>query len=173
MTILHLSCLAGSVLALVAAAAPTVSFGTYELKLSETAPGNLLPSFKFMDGAVEGGSSKIPIGGGTPPLNPFVPSDGCPFDIWNHASPDLSAPNLPYLTQDQWSCARTPTNVSVIVYEDDALRLSITPQWGGRIWSVYDKARKRDWTFANPAHQPANIAILKAWTSGGIEFNFR
>ena len=31
---------------------------------------------------------------------------------------------------------------------------------------------ERDWTFANPAHQPANIGVLKSWSSGGIEFNW-
>jgi hypothetical protein len=41
-----------------------------------------------------------------------------------------------------------------------------------RSWSVFDKARNRDWTFANPAHQPANIAVLKSWSSGGIEWNW-
>lgn len=37
---------------------------------------------------------------------------------------------------------------------------------------MYDKLRGRDWTFSNPAHQPANIAVLKAWTAGGIEWNW-
>jgi hypothetical protein len=146
-----------------ARAAPTVSWDTYSMKVSETGPGNLLPQFRFMHAQVEGGSSTVPIGGGVPPANPFTPSDSCGEEIWNHASVDLSAPNMPHLTQDQWSCSRTPTNVSVIAYEDSFLKLSITPQWGARIWSVHDKRRNRDWTFNNPAHQPANIAVLKAW----------
>ena len=124
------------------------------------------------DAQVEGGSTSVAIGGGTPRRAPFTPGDSCPPEIWDHASPDLHAPNLPYLTQDRWDCARTPSAVPVIAYEDAALRLSITPQWGGRIWSVYDKAAGRDWVFANPAHQPSNIAVLKAWSSGGIEFNW-
>ena len=52
------------------------------------------------------------------------------------------------------------------------LRLQIVPQWGARIWTVYDKIRNKDWVFSNPAHQPANIAVRKAWTSGGIEWNW-
>jgi len=79
---------------------------------------------------------------------------------------------MPYLLQDQWTCEREPTDVPVIAYENDRLKLSITPQWGARIWSVYDKVLKRDWTFANPAHQPANIGVLKSWSAGGIEFNW-
>ena len=121
---------------------------------------------------VEGGSESVAIGGGTVAPQPFVPGDSCPEMIFDHASADLHAPNLPYLTQDLWGCERAPTNVSVLAYEDAHLRLSITPQFNGRIWSVFDKARNRDWTFANPAHQPANIAVLKSWSSGGIEWNW-
>jgi hypothetical protein len=156
----------------IAAAFPTISNGSIPLKVSKTAAGNLLPQFRFQLSQVEGGSNAVNIGGGLPPKSPFLPTDSAPEVIWDHASGDLHAPNLPYLTQDDWSCEREPTNVSVITYEDEHLRLSITPQWGARIWSVYDKARGRDWTFSNPAHQPANIAVLKAWSSGGIEWNW-
>ena len=156
----------------VAASPASISWGVYPLKLSSVAPGNLLPSFSFQLSQSEGGALSVPIGGGAGTPSPFIPSDSCPLEIWDHASPDLHSVNLPYLTQDQWDCARAPTTVPVIVFEDAHLKLSITPQWGARIWSVHDKARGRDWTFANPAHQPANIAVLKAWTSGGIEWNW-
>ena len=53
-----------------------------------------------------------------------------------------------------------------------SLRISIIPQWGARIWSVFDKRRGRDWVFANPAHQPANIGARGAWVAGGLEFNW-
>ena len=153
-------------------AVPTVSAGTLPLKVSRVAPGNLLPQFRFMLSQVEGGSSKVNIGGGTVPKSPYIPGDSSPEFMWDHASPDLHAPNLPYLTQDEWGCERRPENVSTILYEDSRLTLHITPQWGARIWSVYDKVLKRDWVFSNPAHQPANIAVRKAWTSGGIEWNW-
>lgn len=155
-----------------AGAPPTLSPSTLPLRVSSTAPGNLLPAFRFQLSQVEGGSTSVAIGGGLPTPGPFVPGDSCPELIFDHASADLHAPNLPYLTQDRWDCARSPQNVSVLAYEDAFLRLAITPQWNGRIWSVHDKARGRDWTFANPAHQPANIAVLKSWTAGGIEWNW-
>jgi hypothetical protein len=46
---------------------------------------------------------------------------------------------LPYLEQDDWGCERTPTNLSVVILENEYLRASITPQWGEKIWSVYNK----------------------------------
>jgi hypothetical protein len=155
-----------------ASAEAAVFWSSFELKLSEVAPGNVLPAFEFLASQLEGGAISVPIGGGAWKKSPFVPADSAPFEIWDHASDDLHAPFLPYLMQDQWDCNRKPTNVSTLVFEDERLRLSIMPQWNARIWSVYDKTLKRDWVFANPAHQPANVAVLKAWTSGGIEFNW-
>ena len=151
-----------------ALAQASVSQGTLPLKLSVTQPGNLLPSFRFRLSQVEGGSLQVPIGGGKIDPSPFVPGDSCPEEIWNHASADLHAPNLPYLTQDRWGCERAPTDVGVLVYEDSFLKLSITPNWAGRIWSVHDKKRNRDWTFNNSAHQvsaPRNGLATQATTS--------
>ena len=155
-----------------AAAAGALSWAPYPLKLSAVAPGSVLPAFEFLASQVEGGAISVPIGGGRAQPAPFAPADSAPFEIWDHASADLHAPFLPYLLQDQWSCERAPANVSSLVYEDERLRLNIMPQWNARIWRVYDKALQRDWVFANPAHQPANVAVLKAWTSGGIEWNW-
>jgi hypothetical protein len=123
-------------------------------------------------GAIEGGSLDVKLGGGPGDTNPYVPFDTAPDEIWDHASTDLRAPSMPYLLQDQWTCDREETDVPTIAYENDRLKLSITPQWGARIWSVYDKKMEQDWTFANPAHQPANIGVLKSWSAGGIEFNW-
>jgi hypothetical protein len=117
-----------------AARSQRVYASTYAMRMSETAPGNLLPSFRFMLGQVEGGSEHVAIGGGSIEPAPFVPGDSCPEQIFDHASADLHAPNLPYLTQDLWDCARVPTNVSVLAYEDAHLRLSITPQFNGRMF---------------------------------------
>ncbi len=155
-----------------AAATTAVDHSEYTLAVSEVYPGNLLPQFRFQLGVVEGGSSAVAIGGGTLEPNPFVPDDTCPAEIWDHASLDLRAPQLPHLSQDQWGCERETRGVPSLTVEDEHLRLSILPQWGGRIWSAFDKEFDRELVFANPAHQPANIAVLKAWTSGGIEYNW-
>ena len=74
---------------------------------SETLPGNLLPNFLFMQGAIEGGSVGVNIGGGRGNKKPFMPDDTCTDDIWEGAMEDMRSPQLPYLTQDLWTCART------------------------------------------------------------------
>lgn len=41
-----------------------------------------------------------------------------------------------------------------------------------QVWSLYHKKFKKEMLFNNPAHQPANIGLRKAWTSGGCEWNW-
>ena len=74
--------------------------------------------------------------------------------------------------QDDWGCERAATEVDAIVVETDQLRAAITPQWGGKVWSLYHKKYKRQLFFNNPAHQPNNIGYRKSWTSGGCEWNW-
>jgi hypothetical protein len=119
-----------------------VTMGEEPMKMSNVSPPNLLPSFFFMAGSEEGGSFSASKGGyqggmGTP--NPFTPPDSCPDELFENTMEDLRVPVLPYLEQDEWGCERTPTNVSVIVLENEYLRAAITPQWGGKVWSLYNK----------------------------------
>jgi hypothetical protein len=85
---------------------------------------------------------------------------------------DERSPQLPYLTQDLWTCDRKQEDLPVWLMEDDELKVTITPQFAGKVWAIYDKSRERDILFNNRAHQPANIAALKAWASGGAEWNW-
>ena len=81
----------------------------------------------------------------------------CPEDVFEGMSPDLRAPKLPWRVQEDWGCERNRTSVRVLVLENELLRAAITPQWGGKVWSLYHKGHKRQLFFNNPAHQPANI----------------
>ena len=96
----------------------------------------------------------------------------CPEDVFEGMSPDLRAPKLPWRVQEDWGCERNRTSVRVLVLENELLRAAITPQWGGKVWSLYHKGHKRQLFFNNPAHQPANIGYLKAWAAGGAEWNW-
>merc|ERR1719174_1057871 len=155
-----------------------VSWGKERMKNSSTGPDNTLPSFLFMAGGEEGGSlfggafNYLDGGGGTGKPSPFMVPVDCPDDLFENMSPDLRVPQLPWALQDDWGCERTPMDVDVVVAENDFLRAAITPQWGGKVWSLYHKKYKRQLFFNNPAHQPNNIGYRKAWTSGGCEWNW-
>ena len=139
---------------------------------SETKPGNLLPQFLFMQGSIEGGSVGVPIGGGRGNKRPFTPDDSCGDDIFDGALEDERSPQLPYLTQDLWGCERKDDDISVWTMQNDYLKVTITPQYAGKVWGIFDKVRQKELLYANRAHQPANIAALKAWAAGGAEWNW-
>ena len=78
---------------------------------------------------------------------------------------------LPYLMQDRYDRNRAKRPIKVCVMENDCLRATILPDFGGRLYSLYDKEAERELLFANPVIQPANLAIRDAWLSGGVEWN--
>ena len=142
------------------------------LTLPITPIGNLLPNFLFQQGSIEGGSIGVKIGGGRGEPHPFVPDDTCTDDIFDGAMEDMRSPQLPYLTQDLWTCDRKQEDIQAYTMETDALKVTITPQFAGKVWGIYDKVRERELLYANRAHQPANIGALKSWAAGGAEWNW-
>mmetsp|Transcript_10437 Transcript_10437/g.22914 ORF Transcript_10437/g.22914 Transcript_10437/m.22914 type:complete len:795 (+) Transcript_10437:25-2409(+) len=153
----------------------TASNGTLDIKyMSTVAPGNLMPPFLFLQGESDGleQSFTLNIGGGTGQKIPFVPDESCDDAVFDGASPDLRSPQLPYLKLDSWGCERQPATLAAVILETDELRVTITPQFGGKIWGMYDKVNKKEFFFHNEAHQPANIGARAAWTAGGLEFNW-
>jgi len=150
----------------------TVQHSTMNILNSDTLPGNLLPNFLFQQGSIEGGSVGVKIGGGRGTPKQFTPDDSCGDDIFEGAMEDMRSPQLPYLTQDLWNCDRTPEDISVWTMENEDLKVTITPQYSGKVWGIYDKKREKELLYANRAHQPANIGALKSWAAGGAEWNW-
>jgi hypothetical protein len=143
-------------------------------RYSTVGGGALLPGFLFMQGESDGLEQTLAIrtGGGAGRPIPFVPDDSCDDAIFEGASPDLRSPQLPYLKYDTWGCERSATVLPVVQMDSTSMRASVTTQFGGKVWSLYDKVSKREFFFSNPAHQPANIGARGAWSAGGLEFNW-
>ena len=78
---------------------------------------------------------------------------------------------LPYLMQDRYSREKTPLKIKVCILENDYLKAVFMPEYGGRLYSLFDKINNKDLVMKNPVIQPANLAIRNAWLSGGIEWN--
>ena len=134
----------------------TVSWGTERIKVSETGPSSTLPSFFFMATDEEGGGLYTGYnytGGDKGKPVPFEAKTSCPEDVFEHMSPDLRVPQLPWRLQEDWGCEQVEKDVDMIVLENDYLRATIAPQWGGKIWSLYHKKLDRQLFFNNPAHQ--------------------
>lgn len=78
---------------------------------------------------------------------------------------------LPYCMQDHYDRKKVMREYEVVVLENAYLRAEFMPQFGGRLWSLYDKEHKRDLVHHNPVFQPVNFGLRNAWISGGVEWN--
>lgn len=78
---------------------------------------------------------------------------------------------LPYAKQDSYQRSRTLRDVQCAVLQNDILTATFLPGYGGRLWSLVDRASGRDQLHRNPVVQPANLALRDAWLAGGVEWN--
>lgn len=94
-----------------------------------------------------------------------------PPQVLNGAIYDATFGILPYTTQDQYDRSQKDSTLNTIVLENEKLKATFYPQFGGRLASLYDKVKKKELLFDNPVFQPANLALRNAWFSGGVEWN--
>lgn len=59
-----------------------------------------------------------------------------------------------------------------VVIENDYIRVTVLPEYGGRVFSAEDKTTGRDFLYRQHVIKPALIGLLGPWISGGIEFNW-
>ena len=79
---------------------------------------------------------------------------------------------LPYKWQDLFTRSRTQMRIRTIIMENDHVRAEFWPDYGMRLYSLIQKDDGRQLLFDNPVLQIGNLAVRKAWFSGGIEWNF-
>lgn len=78
---------------------------------------------------------------------------------------------LPSKLQDRYNSTLRPQVWKTAVLENDFLKATFIPALGGRLWSLWDKEKKRNLLTENPVVKPGNLAICNAWCSGGVEWN--
>ncbi|MGN6486397.1 MAG: DUF5107 domain-containing protein, partial [Devosia sp.] len=78
---------------------------------------------------------------------------------------------LPYQVSDDYDRDLKQGELDVLVLENGRLKAVVAPSLGGRLLELTDLVTGRDLVFRNPVFQPANLAALNAWLSGGIEWN--
>jgi len=78
---------------------------------------------------------------------------------------------LPYSLQDGFDRQLEQTAFQVAVLENEVLKATFLLEFGGRLWSLIHKPSGRELLEVNPVLQLANLAIRKAWFSGGVEWN--
>jgi hypothetical protein len=97
---------------------------------------------------------------------PDTPAEMLENMVYGHSSSIL-----PYTVQDGFDRQLVPTEFRVAVLENEILRATFLIEYGGRLWSLVHKPSGRELLEVNPVFQLANLAIRKAWFSGGVEWN--
>ncbi len=77
----------------------------------------------------------------------------------------------PYIYQDMYDRTLTEKPYEVAVLENEYIKATFTPCFGGKLWSLVDKTTGRELLFKNEVVRPCNLAVRNAWLSGGIEWN--
>ena len=78
---------------------------------------------------------------------------------------------FPYRMQDMYTRPLHDTEMMAVVLENEYLKATFLPQWGGKLMSLFDKESGRDLLYKNSVMRPCNLAFRNAWTSGGVEWN--
>lgn len=78
----------------------------------------------------------------------------------------------PYTMLDDLTDARTPKIWQAIYLENQYLKMTILPQLGGHVYSVYDKIDHREVLYRDHVIKYGLVGPRGAWVSGGMEFSF-
>ncbi len=78
---------------------------------------------------------------------------------------------FPYKMQDMYKRELCEREYLTATLENDYLKAVFLPDFGGRLWSLYDKKAEKELLYHNSAIRPCNLAVRNAWLAGGIEFN--
>jgi len=77
----------------------------------------------------------------------------------------------PYTFQENLTGKRKEVSYRALVLENKYLRISVLPELGGRVRSVFDKIKNREIFYDPGVIKPGLLALRGAWICGGIEFN--
>jgi tetratricopeptide (TPR) repeat protein len=78
----------------------------------------------------------------------------------------------PYTLLDDYSTTPKTRTYRALHIENRYLKVTVLPELGGRVYSVYDKVSQREVFYKNSVIKFAPLALRGAFFSGGIEINF-
>ena len=77
----------------------------------------------------------------------------------------------PYPLMDNLSTEKTEKEYKALYLENEYIRLCVLPELGGRLFYATDKTNNYEMFYRQHVIKPANIGMLGAWISGGIEWD--
>lgn len=91
----------------------------------------------------------------------------------NPPFPLVSAnPVYPYPMLDDLGDRREPKSWRAVYLENQFLKVTILPELGGHVYSVYDKQHHREMLYRNQVIKYGLVGPRGAWIAGGMEFSF-
>ena len=77
----------------------------------------------------------------------------------------------PYAMNDNPTAVRVDTVYRALYLENDYLKVCVLPDIGGRLFYATDKTNGYEIFYRQHVIKPANVGMLGAWISGGVEWN--
>lgn len=77
----------------------------------------------------------------------------------------------PYRQYSDYTRQLSEKEIQTAVLENDYLRAVFLPEYGGRLWELWDKKQDRNLLYTNDVLRFSNLAVRNAWFSGGVEWN--
>ncbi len=77
----------------------------------------------------------------------------------------------PYRQYNAYTRNTKETDVRTVILENEFLKAVFIPDFGGRLWELWDKQTGENLLYTNDVIRPSNLAICNAWFSGGVEWN--
>jgi predicted Zn-dependent protease len=97
------------------------------------------------------------------------------FPTYPYSDPDpIPAPGriYPYYRFDGYTDKSIQKEWKVVELENDYIKVTITPEIGGKIWGAIEKSTGKEFIYYNHAVKFRDIALRGAWTSGGLDGNY-
>lgn len=134
------------------------------MRISQWSESILIKSFSFDPRA------GLPeVGGGTLPF-PHVEA-GVPAHLRGQLYQGLRKSSFPYGRWDQSNGRLVARDVQFVALESDRFRVIVCPEFGGRIFSIYDQKHHADMLWNQPTIHQEVFGLAGAWFVGGVEFN--
>jgi hypothetical protein len=94
-------------------------------------------------------------------LPTYMFSDGDPV-------PKTRSDYYPYYRFDGYEAKSSPRDWKTVTLESDRLKVTITPEVGGKVWGAVDKLTGVDFIYFNNVAKFRDISMRGPWSSGGI-----
>lgn len=77
----------------------------------------------------------------------------------------------PYRQYNSYTRELKEEEIQTAVLENKYLKAVFLPEYGGRLWELWDKTTQTNLIYTNDVLRFSNLAVRNAWFSGGVEWN--